>query len=193
MMSSVAGHRSARSAGASSAATSARERGSSRRVYAGGTAPLEDYRPDGMKATPSVYVSAASGYASRVHYIWVSAGYQRYSERERRSRRRASPTAPSTASGRRSSRSIIRSRTCGSSSRPWATLRRGQPHGFEMVTSGGQSLLVGPTALLLYKAYGIEGGVLFPGLPAHQRPAGERLGSPSTSPTSSGESERVKW
>ena len=31
-----------------------------------------------------------------------------------------------------------------------------------MVVSGGDSLLVGPTALLLYKQYGLEAGLLFP-------------------------------
>ena len=38
---------------------------------------------------------------------------------------------------------------------------RGQHHGFEMVVSGGDSILVGPTALLLYKQYGLEAGLLF--------------------------------
>jgi hypothetical protein len=35
-------------------------------------------------------------------------------------------------------------------------------HGIEMLTSGGTAVFVGPTALLLYKAYGLEGGMLFP-------------------------------
>jgi hypothetical protein len=39
---------------------------------------------------------------------------------------------------------------------------RGLHHGLEMQFSGGSAVLVGPTALLLYKAYGIEGGMLFP-------------------------------
>jgi hypothetical protein len=39
---------------------------------------------------------------------------------------------------------------------------RGRHHGFVFETSGGSALLVGPTALLLYKAYALEGGVLFP-------------------------------
>ncbi len=140
-------------------------------LYAGGTAPLEDYRPDGMKATPSVYVSAASGYASRVHYIWVSGGYQRYSERE--GDRVGDSVTYSAVYGFRPSFLQV--------DYPKPDLRffveavgehseRGQHHGFEMVTSGGQSLLVGPTALLLYKAYGIEGGVLFP---VYQRTNGQ--------------------
>ena len=39
---------------------------------------------------------------------------------------------------------------------------RGLHHGFELITSGGTAVFVGPTALLLYKAYGLEGGMLFP-------------------------------
>jgi hypothetical protein len=31
-----------------------------------------------------------------------------------------------------------------------------------MPDTGGHVLMVGPTVLLLYKAYGIEGGMLFP-------------------------------
>jgi hypothetical protein len=45
----------------------------------------------------------------------------------------------------------------------------------EMADSGGHVVMVGPTALLLYKAYGVQGGVLFPvyqrtnGAQAHER------------------------
>jgi hypothetical protein len=132
-------------------------------LYAAVTAPLQDYRADGMKATPSLYVSAASGYASRVHYLWLSGGYQRFSERD----------------GDRVGDSVTYSAVYGfrpaflQVDYPKPDLRffveavgehteRGRHHGLEMVTSGGQSLLVGPTALLLYKAYGLEAGVLFP-------------------------------
>ena len=37
------------------------------------------------------------------------------------------------------------------------------------VNTGGRILLVGPTSLLLYKQYGLEGGILFP---VYQRPNG---------------------
>ena len=33
-------------------------------------------------AAPSVHVSAASGYASRTHYLWVGGGFQRFGEHE---------------------------------------------------------------------------------------------------------------
>ena len=42
-----------------------------------------------------------------------------------------------------------------------------------MPDTGGHVLMIGPTALLLYKAYGIEGGVLFP---LYQRTNGTQPG-----------------
>jgi hypothetical protein len=39
---------------------------------------------------------------------------------------------------------------------------RSRHAGNQMADTGGHILLVGPTALFLYKAYGVEGGVLFP-------------------------------
>ena len=132
-------------------------------LYAGATAPLQSYRKDGMKAAPPLHISAATGYASRVHYVWVGGGYQKPGERD----------------GDRVGDSAFYSVVYGfrppalQLDYPKPDLRffveavgehtaRGQHHGFEMVSSGGQSLLVGPTLLLLYKAYGLEGGMLFP-------------------------------
>jgi hypothetical protein len=132
-------------------------------VFFGVAAPLQQYRSDGMTATPSMHVSAATGYASRVHYFWIGGGYQRSSER----------------SGDRPGDSVSYSVVYGyrppalQLDYPKPDLRffveavgertdRGQHHGFEMSASGGEALLVGPTVLLLYKAYGLEGGMLFP-------------------------------
>jgi hypothetical protein len=132
-------------------------------VFAGATAPLQQYRPDGMRASPSLHVSAASGYASRKHYFWVGGGYQWYSERQ----------------GDQMGDSVFYSVVYGyrppwlQTDYPKPDLRffveavgehtaQGLHHGFTMVASGGDALLVGPTALLLYKAYGLEGGMLFP-------------------------------
>jgi hypothetical protein len=39
---------------------------------------------------------------------------------------------------------------------------RGRAAGRPVTNSGGQILFVGPTSLLLYKAFGVEGGVLLP-------------------------------
>ena len=48
-------------------------------VYVGGTVPLESRRA-GIRTAPSAYSSIASGYASRSHYFWVGAGYQRHAD-----------------------------------------------------------------------------------------------------------------
>jgi hypothetical protein len=48
---------------------------------------------------------------------------------------------------------------------------RARHGGTTMADTGGHVLLTGPTALLLYKAYGIEGGVL---LPVYQRTNGRQ-------------------
>jgi hypothetical protein len=132
-------------------------------VFVGATAPLQEFRKDGMKAAPSVHFSAASGYASRSHYVWVSGGYQYFTERD----------------GDQMGDSIFYSAVYGYRppflrlDYPKPDLRffveavgehtaRGLHHGFDFVSSGGDSITVGPTALLLYKQYGLEGGVLFP-------------------------------
>ncbi len=49
-------------------------------VYAGGTVPLESTR-GGVQASPSLYLGAATGYASRSHYVWVGGGVQHFTER----------------------------------------------------------------------------------------------------------------
>jgi hypothetical protein len=132
-------------------------------VFVGASAPLQQYRPDGMRAAPSVYASAATGYASRTHYLWVGGGYQYFGERQ----------------GDQMGDTIFYSAVYGYRppflrvDYPKPDLRffaeavgehtaQGQHHGFTYVVSGGDSILVGPTALLLYKQYGLEAGLLFP-------------------------------
>ena len=132
-------------------------------VFVGATAPLQQYRNDGMLAAPSIHVSAASGYASRTHYLWVGGGFQHFGERE----------------GDQMGDSVFYSAVYGyrppflrsglSEARPAFLVEavgehteRGLHHGFQMVPSGGDSILVGPTALLLYKQYRLEAGLLFP-------------------------------
>jgi hypothetical protein len=132
-------------------------------VSVGASLPLQDYRADAMRATTSVHVSGATGYVSRAHYVWVGGGYQRSMERE----------------GDRPGDSVFYSLVYGYRppalrlDYPKPDLRffveaigeqtaRGQHHGFELSSSGGRSLLVGPSVLLLYKAYALEGGLLFP-------------------------------
>lgn len=132
-------------------------------LFVGGTVPMQEFRSDGMLATPSVHASVASGYASRTHYFWVGGGYQYYTESQ----------------GDQMGDSIYYSVVYGyrppflRTDYPKPDLRffveatgehtaRGRHHGFEMFVSGGDSILVGPTALLLYKQYGLEAGLLFP-------------------------------
>jgi hypothetical protein len=116
-----------------------------------------------MRAAPSMHVSAATGYASRSHYVWVGGGYHRHMEREQS--RMGDVTFYSFVYGYRPPKLRLEY--------PKPDLRffveavgehtgRGQHFGFEMLSSGGTSFLIGPTALLLYKAYGLEGGILFP-------------------------------
>lgn len=132
-------------------------------LFVGATVPMQEFRSDGMLATPSVHASVASGFASRSHYFWVGGGYQYYTERE----------------GDQMGDSFYYSAVYGyrppflRTDYPKPDLRffveavgehtaRGLHHGFEMVVSGGDSILVGPSALLLYKQYGLEAGLLFP-------------------------------
>jgi hypothetical protein len=132
-------------------------------VYVGATAPMQEYRPDGMRAAPSFHAAGSTGYVSRSHYVWVGGGYQRTAERE----------------GSRPGDSAFFSVVYGYRPPAWQLdypkpdLRffveavgertaRGDHFGFDVIESGGASLMAGPTMLLLYKAYALSGGVLFP-------------------------------
>lgn len=135
-------------------------------IYLGATAPLERRR-NGVPTAPTVLGTIASGYASRAHYFWLGAGYQR-----------PLPHGDD-GSGDVTTYSVVYGY------RP-AALRLDYPKpdlrffveavgestaaarttGAEMTHGAGHTLMVGPTALLLYKAYGVSGGVL---LPVYQR------------------------
>ncbi|HYM22336.1 MAG TPA: hypothetical protein VEU08_03985, partial [Vicinamibacterales bacterium] len=89
----------------------------------------------------SPIVAAATGYASRAHYVWVGGDVQRdsrlftvvYGYR---------PPPLQTEAGKPDLRFFVESTAEN--------------------RSEGSTVFVGPTALLLYKAVGVEGGVLFP-------------------------------
>jgi hypothetical protein len=132
-------------------------------VSGGLMVPLEEYAPDGMQAAPGVHVSAATGYASRTHYAWVGGGYQ-YHAKENLDQM-GDVVFVSGVYGYRPPALRL--------DYPKPDLRffveamaertaRGLHHGLEFIRSGGTAVFVGPTALLLYKAYGLEGGVMFP-------------------------------
>lgn len=134
-------------------------------VYVGGTAPFESHR-NGIAVGPSMEAGVSTGYASRAHYVWVGGAVQHFVERDgdRFGDSRLvtvvygyRPAALRTEAGRPDLRFFVE-----------ATAENRGParvDGLEQ-TEGARSVFVGPTSLLLHKAFGIEGGVLFP---AYQR------------------------
>jgi hypothetical protein len=146
-------HRRASSAGARFEST----------VSGGFSVPLEEFTPDGMQAAPGVHVSIATGYASRVHYAWLGGGYQHHAKKGNDQMGDVvfitgvygyRPPALRLDYPKPDLRFFVEAmgeRTA-----------RGLHHGLEFIRSGGTAVFVGPTALLLYKAYGLEGGVMFP-------------------------------
>jgi hypothetical protein len=138
-------------------------------VYVGGSVPLVSDR-GGIRSSPTRNVAIASGYASRIHYFWVGGGVEQRM----------------IAGGDRWGNVGYYSVVYGY--RPPA-LRLDYPkpdlrffveatgeengHAVRAGTidpgTGGRILLVGPTSLLLYKQYGLEGGIL---LPVYQRQNG---------------------
>jgi len=135
-------------------------------VYLGATAPLQR-RTDGASSDPAVSGTIASGYASRVHYFWLGGSYHR------------------TLGGADDRTPDVKTYSVVYGYRP-APLRLDYPkpdlrffvetigelagprHSVHAsaARSSSHTLMAGPTALLLYKAYGLSGGVL---LPVYQR------------------------
>jgi hypothetical protein len=117
----------------------------------------------GVRTSPGFLTSFATGYASRSHYLWGGVSYQKNAD------------DAGDAVGDVKSYSVVYGY------RP-AALRLDYPkpdlrffvegvgdvtgaarhNGVPMAATGGRVFMAGPTALLLYKAYGIEGGLLFP-------------------------------
>ena len=131
-------------------------------LYVGGAVPTTSRRGD-IKSAPSVNVAGATGYASRAHYLWAGGGY------EKRATHFGDKWGDvgyySFVYGYRPPPLQL--------DYPKPDLRffveaqgehngRSKKLGVEDVNSGGRILLAGPTTLLLYKQYGLEGGVLFP-------------------------------
>jgi hypothetical protein len=131
-------------------------------VFGGLTTPLgEDHH--GRPLSPSLAVSAASGFASRAHYFWLGAGHQRYLDDE----------------GFRSSHVSSLSIVYGYRPPAWQLdypkpdvrvfvevvgerLGRARVAGVDDIASGGHALFAGPSVLALYKAYGVAAGIQFP-------------------------------
>jgi hypothetical protein len=129
----------------------------------GFSVPLQEYTPDGMQAAPGLHVSAATGYASRTHYAWIGGGYQHHLKKGQDQMGEVvyltgvygyRPPALRLDYPKPDLRFFVEAMA--------ERTARGLHHGFEFLSSGGTAVFVGPTALLLYKAYGLEGGVMFP-------------------------------
>ena len=129
-------------------------------VYIGGTAPLTS-TVNGIALGPSLYVSAATGYASRAQYAWASAGLQQYASRD--GEQIGSSRFASVVYGYRPP--FLRVEP------PKPDLRFFVEGTYEhrdastpnlSASPASNTLFVGPTFLLLYKAYGLSGGALLP-------------------------------
>jgi hypothetical protein len=140
-------------------------------LYVGGTVPFERRR-NGIAVGPSIEAGISTGYASRAHYVWVGGAVQHYFERANGqfgdSRLLTAvygyrPPALRTEAGKPDLRFFVEVTAEG----------RARPRLFGAeVPIGARTLFVGPTSLLLHRAFALEGGVLFP--------AYERVDSGST-------------
>jgi len=132
-------------------------------LIGGFSVPYEKYLPDGMRSAPSATLAAATGYASRAHYFWASGGYQRRMANE--GDKLGDIAYASLVYGYRPPALRLDYPKPDLRFFGEAVLERtsmAQHHGLDVLYTGGTALFVGPTALLLYKAYGLQGGVLFP-------------------------------
>ncbi len=131
-------------------------------LYVGGSVPTVAERA-GIRSSPAVSIAGATGYASRVHYLWVGAGYEKRFSRD--GDHWGNVAYYSVVYGYRPPALRL--------DYPKPDLRffveaqgevngRASSGGLQDENSGGHILLVGPTTLLLYKQYGLSGGVLFP-------------------------------
>jgi hypothetical protein len=131
-------------------------------AYVGGLVPL-DSRRAGIATSPAGLLSLTSGYASRSHYVWVGASHVRHAERA--GDRLGAVTSFTLVYGYRPAawrkdypKPDLRFFVEATGDVTGTSLHNGQP----MADTGGRVALVGPTMLLLYKAYAVEGGVQFP-------------------------------
>jgi hypothetical protein len=131
-------------------------------IYVGGLLPLDSKR-GGIATSPAGLVSLTTGYASRSHYFWAGAAYLHHTESD--GDRLGSVASLSLVYGYRPPawrkdypKPDLRFFIEAAGDITGTSVHGDQP----MPDTGGRIALVGPTMLLLYKAFGIEGGVLFP-------------------------------
>ena len=130
-------------------------------LYLGGTIPTEDERA-GVPVGPSISAQAATGYASRAHYVWIGGGIQHYLEHEGSQQGDSRfltfvygyrPPPLRVEAGKPDLRFFVEATA---ENRTAARIA-----GVEVIP-GVRSVYVGPTSLLVYKAIAVEGGILFP-------------------------------
>ena len=130
-------------------------------LYVGGTAPTDSTRA-GAPVGPSLIVQAATGYASRAHYVWLGGGLQHFVERKDAQQGASRfltfvygyrPPPLQVEAGKPDLRFFVEAT---------AEDRTATERGGVAIDGGSRSVFVGPTSLLVYKAIALEGGVLFP-------------------------------
>jgi hypothetical protein len=129
--------------------------------YVGGTVPTEDLRA-GVPVGPSISVQAATGYASRAHYVWIGGGIQHFLEHDDAQQGDSRfltfvygyrPPPLRVEAGKPDVRFFVETT---------AENRTAAKISGDAVVPDIRSVFVGPTSLLVYKAIAIEGGILFP-------------------------------
>jgi hypothetical protein len=134
-------------------------------LYVGGTVPFERRR-GGVAAGGSMVVGAATGYASRAHYLWVGGNLQHYFPRDGQHQGDSRtmtfvygyrPPPMRMEAGRPDLRFFIEGTFEDRLANRIGTADLGR---------GSRTFFVGPTSLLVYKAIALEGGVQWA---AHQR------------------------
>lgn len=130
-------------------------------LYVGGTAPFESTR-DGVNVGASLEAGISTGFASRAQYVWVGGGLQHFFERD--GQRFGSSRLVTAVYGYRPA--VLRTEAGKPDLRFFVEVtaedRAGAQSSGAGSSLGARTVFVGPTALLLHKAMGIEGGVLFP-------------------------------
>ena len=130
-------------------------------LYVGATAPLERRR-NGIGVGPSIEAGISTGYASRAHYVWVGGAVQHYFERaeDRFGESRLvtavygyRPANLRTEAGKPDLRFFVE---------VTAEDRARARVSDAAIPNGARTVFVGPTSLLLHKAFALEAGVLFP-------------------------------
>jgi len=130
-------------------------------LYVGGTVPMESERY-GAAVGPSLVIQAATGYASRSHYVWFGGGVQQFLERggDRQGSSRFltavygyRPPRMRVEPGKPDLRFFVEATAENRTATQVADVD---------VDQDARTMFVGPTSLLVYKAIAVEGGVLFP-------------------------------